>query len=281
VSVSLLQLIETRLGVHTPGKKLLRRLMKRSAVAMILQVREGQLHILMIRRAEREGDPWSGHMAFPGGRMDRTDANGYEVAVRETEEEIGILLAEKGECIGRLSELFARPRRGMLGMAVSPFVFRLDREVAFTPNHEVAEVVWVPLEFLSDPGNRDEMIWNFGGARMPAAGPGDGYQQPAKLLATPRVLASRAQTLDAIDRRHRRCRHVGRFQAGQCDWYAALFGQIHRAIGLLLQLLLLASIDGKDRDANAGAEFQNLLADIQRLLDGGGQFMRDARDFFR
>jgi len=167
VSVSLLQLIETRLGVHTPGKKLLRRLMKRSAVAMILQVREGQLHILMIRRAEREGDPWSGHMAFPGGRMDRTDANGYEVAVRETEEEIGILLAEKGECIGRLSELFARPRRGMLGMAVSPFVFRLDREVAFTPNHEVAEVVWVPLEFLSDPGNRDEMIWNFGGARMP------------------------------------------------------------------------------------------------------------------
>ena len=70
----LLQLIETRLGEHNPGKETLRRLMKRSAVAMILQVREGELHILMIKRAEREGDPWSGHMAFPGGRMEKSDA---------------------------------------------------------------------------------------------------------------------------------------------------------------------------------------------------------------
>jgi hypothetical protein len=92
VSVSLLQLIETRLGEHSPGRKLLRPLMKRSAVAMILQVRDGELHILMIKRAEREGDPWSGHMAFPGGRMDKTDANGYAVAVRETSEEVGLAL---------------------------------------------------------------------------------------------------------------------------------------------------------------------------------------------
>jgi 8-oxo-dGTP pyrophosphatase MutT (NUDIX family) len=167
VSVSLLQLIETRLGDHTPGRKLLRRLMKRSAVAMILQVRAGELHILMIKRAEREGDPWSGHMAFPGGRMDSTDANGYAVAVRETEEEVGLSLDERDECIGRLSDLSARPHRGTFGMAVSPFVFRLDREVRFTPNYEVAEVVWVPLEFLADTDNREEMIWSYKGARMP------------------------------------------------------------------------------------------------------------------
>jgi 8-oxo-dGTP pyrophosphatase MutT (NUDIX family) len=167
VSVSLLQLIETRLGVHSPGRKLLRRLQQRSAVAMILQVREGQLHILMIRRAEREGDPWSGHMAFPGGRMDKTDANGYEVAVRETAEEVGLILGVQDECIGRLSDLNARPHRGTFGMAVSPFVFRLDREVTFTPNHEVAEVIWVPLEFLSDTDNREEMIWAYKGASIP------------------------------------------------------------------------------------------------------------------
>ncbi|MEZ5574047.1 MAG: CoA pyrophosphatase [Halioglobus sp.] len=166
MSVSLLQLIETRLGDYRPGKKLLRRFMKRSAVAMILQVREGELHILMIKRAEREGDPWSGHMAFPGGRMDSADANGYAVAVRETEEEVGLLLGENDECIGRLSDLFARPRRGTFGMAVSPFVFRLDREVTFTLNHEVAEVIWVPLEFLSDPDNLEEMIWDFKGVKM-------------------------------------------------------------------------------------------------------------------
>ena len=167
VSVSLLQLIETRLGDHAPGKKLLRRLMKRSAVAMILQVRDGELHILMIKRAEREGDPWSGHMAFPGGRMDSADANGYAVAVRETAEEVGLFLGEEDQCIGRLSDLHARPHRGPFGMAVSPFVFRLDREVAFTPNHEVAEVVWVPLEFLLDPDNREQMEWKYKRLKIP------------------------------------------------------------------------------------------------------------------
>ena len=166
MSVPLLQLIETRLGDHAPGKKLLRRLMKRSAVAMILQVRDGELHILMIKRADREGDPWSGHMAFPGGRMDRADANGYAVAVRETEEEVGLFLGEEDQCIGRLSDLHARPHRGPLGMAVSPFVFRLDREVTFTPNHEVAEVVWVPLEFLLDDDNLAEMTWRYKGAEI-------------------------------------------------------------------------------------------------------------------
>lgn len=165
--VSLLELIETRLADHTPGKTLLRPLMKRSAVAMVLQVRDGELHILMIKRAEREGDPWSGHMAFPGGRMEKEDANGFEVAVRETAEEVGLELGPADTCIGRLSDLKARPRRGTLGMAVSPFVFRLEREVEFTPNYEVAEVVWVPLEFLLDIDNREKMTWTYKGLEVP------------------------------------------------------------------------------------------------------------------
>jgi len=166
VSVPLLQLIETRLADHSPGRKLLRRLMKRSAVAMILQVRQGELHILMIKRADREGDPWSGHMAFPGGRMDKTDAHGYAVAVRETEEEVGLTLGPQDQCIGRLSDINARPHKGAFGMAVSPFVFRLEREVTFTPNYEVAEVVWIPLEFLLDTDNREDMVWEFKGASI-------------------------------------------------------------------------------------------------------------------
>ena len=141
--------------------------MKRSAVAMILQVREGELHILMIKRAEREGDPWSGHMAFPGGRMDKGDANGIAVAVRETEEEVGLTLAPDSECIGRLSDLNARPHKGTFGMAISPYVFRLDRDVDFVPNYEVAETIWVPLEFLTDTGNRQEMVWEYRGVEVP------------------------------------------------------------------------------------------------------------------
>ncbi|MDX1736081.1 MAG: CoA pyrophosphatase [Halioglobus sp.] len=167
MSVALLQLIETRLGGYRPGRKMLRRFRKRSAVAMILQVREGELHILMIKRAERKGDPWSGHMAFPGGRMDDADANGFEVARRETAEEVGLELGENDVCLGRLSEISARPGRRSLGMVVSPFVFHLQRDVSFTPNHEVAEVVWVPLEFLLNEDNRGSMVWEFKGASIP------------------------------------------------------------------------------------------------------------------
>ena len=167
MSVSLLQLVESRLDAYSPRKPLLRRLMKRSAVALILQIRQGELHILMIKRAEREGDPWSGHMAFPGGRMDKTDAHGYAVAVRETEEEVGLTLGPADRCLGRLSDLNARPRKGTLGMAVSPFVFHLEREVRFTPNYEVAEVIWVPLEYLLDTENREDMIWEFKGVKIP------------------------------------------------------------------------------------------------------------------
>lgn len=167
VPVPLLQLIETRLSEHNPGRKVWRRLMKRSAVAIILQVREGELNILMIKRAEREGDPWSGHMAFPGGRMDKSDPNGYAVALRETAEEIGLELGEQDQCIGRLSDVITRPKKGPFGMAVSPFVFRLQREVSFVPNEEVAEVVWVPLEFLLDTGNREQMTWQYKRLKLP------------------------------------------------------------------------------------------------------------------
>ena len=166
VSVALLQIAETRLGEHRPSRQWLRPLMKRAAVALILQLREGELGVLMIRRADREGDPWSGQMAFPGGRMDETDAHGYAVAVRETEEEVGLALGPQDQCIGRLSEINARPRRGTFGMTVSPFVFRLEREVEFTPNYEVAEVVWVPLEFLLDSDNREEMVWDDRGMKI-------------------------------------------------------------------------------------------------------------------
>ncbi len=163
MSASLLQLIESKLSSHRPGKKLLRPLMKRSAVALILQVRDGELHILMIKRAECEGDPWSGHMAFPGGRKDPGDINGFACAVRETEEEIGLQLLDEDLCIGRLSEINAMKRLRGFGLAVTPFVFRLRREVSFDPNHEVAEIVWVPLEFLLETDNREQMEWQFRG----------------------------------------------------------------------------------------------------------------------
>lgn len=163
MSVPLLHMIETGLANYRPRRAWLRRLRKRSAVALVLKVRDGELCILMIKRAQREGDPWSGHMAFPGGRMDKVDAHGFAVALRETEEEVGLRLEARDRCLGRLSDINARPSRGALGMRVSAYVFRLERDVSLQPNYEVAEVVWVPLEFLLDTDNREQMQWRVKG----------------------------------------------------------------------------------------------------------------------
>lgn len=167
MSIALLELTTNRLQQHRAGRQWLRPLMKRAAVALILQLQRGELGVLMIRRAEREGDPWSGQMAFPGGRMDPEDRNGLATARRETAEEIGLHLGSAVPCIGRLSELRATPRKfNRRGLVITPYVFHLQRAVNFHPNYEVQEVLWVPLEFLLDEANRSEMIWERGSLRL-------------------------------------------------------------------------------------------------------------------
>jgi 8-oxo-dGTP pyrophosphatase MutT (NUDIX family) len=107
--------------------------------------------ILLIRRAELEGDPWSGHMAFPGGRRNASDASLVETVVRETREEVGLELATYGTLIGRLSDLPAMSRGRVTGMVVSSFVFALrsDHPPLSHDEREVAEVLWTPLDPLA------------------------------------------------------------------------------------------------------------------------------------
>lgn len=117
---------------------------RRAAVAVILRERPRDLELMLIRRAEREGDPWSGHMAFPGGHLDPTDADLQAAARRETLEEVGFELPSDAY-VGALDEYPARARGRFTGMIVSPFVFAVSGEPNLTPNHEVAEVVWAPV----------------------------------------------------------------------------------------------------------------------------------------
>src|SRR5689334_17901368 len=59
---------------------------RRAAVALVLRVVSGRLELLFVKRAEYAGDPWSGQVAFPGGRQEPVDETLWDTAVRETRE---------------------------------------------------------------------------------------------------------------------------------------------------------------------------------------------------
>jgi 8-oxo-dGTP pyrophosphatase MutT (NUDIX family) len=147
-------------AAHRPRRKLLRRVFARCAVGVFLRQRAGDgVQVLMIRRAERSGDPWSGHMAFPGGRKDPVDRNTLATALRETQEEIGLDASVHARLLGRLSDIATHPRLRGGPMIITPYVFHLRTEPGLLPNHEVAETVWVPLGFLAERTNREKMRW--------------------------------------------------------------------------------------------------------------------------
>jgi len=106
--------------------------------------------ILLIRRAERAGDPWSGQMGLPGGRMGSGDADLLETAIRETAEELGLRL-DHAHLVGRLDDL--TPRTVLLPQVmVRPHVFLLDARTTLRPNHEVAAAYWIDLAAFHAPG---------------------------------------------------------------------------------------------------------------------------------
>lgn len=139
-----------------------RRWLARAVVAVVLWDDPAQGPcVLLMRRALRKGDPWSGHMSFPGGRLSSDDPSGFHAAIREAQEETGLQLRED-EYIGRLSDVMTRRHERPVPMLVSPYVFRLEREAVWTLNHEAVETLWVPLSFLAERGNRDSLRWKIG-----------------------------------------------------------------------------------------------------------------------
>jgi 8-oxo-dGTP pyrophosphatase MutT (NUDIX family) len=138
----------------------------RAAVAALLRPGEGGAEFLFIHRAEDPRDPWSGHMAFPGGRVDPRDADPLAAAVRETREEIGLDLRSVAERIGRLSDVAAIGRGRPMNMVITPFIFAVESVPVLTPNHEVAAAVWVPASFLADHRNRESMEYQRAGLSL-------------------------------------------------------------------------------------------------------------------
>jgi len=149
---------------HAPKKKWWRFLAKRSAVSIILRETALGIEALMIKRAEFEGDPWSGHMAFPGGRQEDGDLDSLATARRETHEEIGFDTRVFSDYIGRLSDVTARTRSGPQAMVVSPYLFQASSIPELVlDEEEVAEVHWIPLSYIADTRNRQMMDWEVKG----------------------------------------------------------------------------------------------------------------------
>ena len=123
----------------------------RAAVAILLDPRPDDLHLLFIHRAQHEKDPWSGHMGFPGGRKDPDDPDLLNTVLREVHEEIAVDLRRQARLIG-------------------PFVFALEQPVDPRPNHEVQSILWVPLAFLAEPNNESIVEYFIDGQpmRLPA-----------------------------------------------------------------------------------------------------------------
>ncbi|MDQ3031882.1 MAG: CoA pyrophosphatase [Myxococcota bacterium] len=153
---------------------------RHAAVSAILRPGSpaGGPEVLLIRRAERPSDPWSGHMAFPGGRREPDDRDLRETAVRETREEIGLDLDVHGELLGRLDDAIPGSAGGIVtGLIVQPYVWEVREVPGLVPNGvEVDELHWAPLVPMLR-GERDtehEYLWKGQPLRFPAFRVGEG-----------------------------------------------------------------------------------------------------------
>lgn len=137
-----------------------------AAIALVMRPSVvGEPELLMIKRAELEHDPWSGHIACPGGRMEPTDRDLQQTAIRETWEETGIDLAADGLVLGTLDDI--SPRTPTLPpLVIRPFVAVVKPEITIIESPEVAAAFWVPMESI-----RATESW--GRALVPIRGVGD------------------------------------------------------------------------------------------------------------
>jgi len=117
-----------------------------ASVAAVFRSGDHGTELLFIQRATKATDPWSGHMAFPGGRTDPGDGDAHATAERETREEVDLDLTDAAR-LGSLSNLI--PGRHLQAVHAQAYWLEGPRPL-LTPNYEVAATVWVPLADLAD-----------------------------------------------------------------------------------------------------------------------------------
>ena len=166
---------------------------RHAAVAMILADGQQELDVCFIRRAERDGDPWSGQVAFPGGRASSGDPHAAAVAERETFEEIGLRIGDSE----RIGALPVRQINRQNLHVLSPFVYYArsgaQAEASVREMHEVASVFWVPMSHLFDTTAATELEYPLGAV---STFPGIQYQDHVIWGLTLRILVSFADIME-------------------------------------------------------------------------------------
>lgn len=136
---------------------------REAAVAIVLRPR-ARLELLLIQRAVYPGDPWSGHMALPGGRREPTDADLLAIALRELGEETELRLPRE-RCLGALDEVAPGSVR-LPALVVAPFVLAAESDAVAHPDaREVAAALWVPLAALAAQEAVGELVLELEGDR--------------------------------------------------------------------------------------------------------------------
>ena len=146
-----LSVLEKRIGGYRPSVVGAREV-RSAAVSLILKNGQDGADMLFIERAKRRGDPWSGQMAFPGGKKDPADASAGATARRETFEEIGLELSSH-RYVGRLDDLVAPPSSPASGLVVSCLVHSVTGDIEIDSNEEVHDTIWIPVASLISERN--------------------------------------------------------------------------------------------------------------------------------
>jgi len=152
--------IATRLRVRSPERAAASAYDVQAAVCMMLRASDARLEFLAIKRSETEGDPWSGHMALPGGRRDAEDDSLWMTAVRETREEVGVDLLQAGRLLGQLDDVAPQSVR-IPAIAITPFVVAVGPDVEAGTSPEVERAVWLPVDVLLEERHRGRLKLEF------------------------------------------------------------------------------------------------------------------------
>lgn len=167
----------------------------RASVALILRQMTDDMEILFIQRAAHEKDPWSGHIAFPGGKWEPGELV-CQTAHRETLEEIGMDL-RNALYLGRLSDIVGTN----LPIWVSCCVYGMGQgEYVPVPSDEVSDVFWTRLSDVRDRRRHHLAPVAFGekSFEVPAIKlPGEG--KPVLWGITYRLVMQFLELLDTLD----------------------------------------------------------------------------------